>query len=391
VNGVGRAAPRPVFMIGVETSLYSAAFALCLFSAGLVRGHTSERRRRSVYFTAFLAIEALIFVSELLMVLPATPLKNVWLCARIGLSLFIAPCLWLVMREGVEGVRPRLTDLGRWSWVAVTTGIAVLIPLGSAAHLGTSYENPAKPVSGLYSMVIHTGILFCSGIFAVQVPWYVSRCRRILLSRAGAPRWLQWPLIVVSATWLLGLLRAALCISHVAWRLDVVFTTIDVSVTVGALYVIVRQITLQESAPSTPAPKYARSNLDAATVARIRRKLESALSSTEICGDSLLNLRSLSRTIGEKAHYVSQVINQELGTNFYELVNLHRIEEAKKRLKESSEATILEIALAVGFNSKSTFNTAFRRLTGKTPSEFRSNRAKVSGEAFEPTGSDEQK
>ena len=70
-------------------------------------------------------------------------------------------------------------------------------------------------------------------------------------------------------------------------------------------------------------------------------------------------------------HYVSQVINQDLGSNFYELVNQRRIERAMQLLMEPPNRTILEIALSVGYNSKSTFNTAFRRQTGVTPTEYR--------------------
>ncbi len=355
-------------MNGVETSLYSAAFALCVFSAGLVHGKERQRERRQVYFTAFLAIEALSFGCELLMAHPATPLKCLWLGGRMGLSLLIAPCLWLVIREGVERGQPKLARLGRWHWVALAVGVVGLIPLLSVAHLGTDYTNPLRPVSWLYSKAIHTGMLTCIGIFAVQVPWYVTRCRRILLAKAGTPRWLQWPLVVVSTTWLVGLLRTVQCISHAPRELDLLFATIDVTVTVAALYLIVRQAETKEA---TPPAKYARSGLDAATVARIKRKIEAALGQSEVCGDSLLNLRSLSRTIGEKAHYVSQVINQELGANFYELVSRRRIAWAKTLLAEKREQTVLEIALAVGFNAKSTFNTAFRRETGMTPTQYR--------------------
>jgi AraC-like DNA-binding protein len=117
--------------------------------------------------------------------------------------------------------------------------------------------------------------------------------------------------------------------------------------------------------------KYARSRLDAGTRERIVRKLEAALATKTLCCDSLLNLRSLSRSINEKAHYVSQVINQDLNVNFYELVNRHRIEQAKGLLARAPDQTVLEIALAVGFNSKSTFNTAFRQNTGMTPREYR--------------------
>jgi AraC-like DNA-binding protein len=69
------------------------------------------------------------------------------------------------------------------------------------------------------------------------------------------------------------------------------------------------------------------------------------------------------------------VLNQELGTTFYELVNRLRIEHAKRLLMSDVERNVLDVALEVGFNAKSTFNTAFKRHAGMTPSEFRANGA----------------
>jgi AraC-like DNA-binding protein len=129
--------------------------------------------------------------------------------------------------------------------------------------------------------------------------------------------------------------------------------------------------------PTASAPrqakdsKYAKSSLPPGVRQRIKRKLQAALASESLYRNSLLNLGSLSGSIKENAHYVSQVINQELDSNFYQLVNQYRIDEAKKLLMVAPERTVLEIALSVGFNSKSTFNAAFRRNTGKTPSEYR--------------------
>lgn len=51
-------------------------------------------------------------------------------------------------------------------------------------------------------------------------------------------------------------------------------------------------------------------------------------------------------------------------------VNFHRIREAKELLLRNSEMSILEIAFAVGFNSKSSFNDAFKKDTGVSPSDF---------------------
>jgi AraC-like DNA-binding protein len=50
----------------------------------------------------------------------------------------------------------------------------------------------------------------------------------------------------------------------------------------------------------------------------------------------------------------------------------YRVEEAKRLLREQRNVKVEEIAEQVGYNSKSSFNTAFKKLTGKTPSEFRS-------------------
>jgi AraC-like DNA-binding protein len=366
-------------MTGLQSSLYTAAIALCAFSVGLLR---DRQGRTFAWFTVFLSVATLGFVFELLMIHPGAPLKALWLGLRMASSLLIAPCLWLAVRESVDGVRPRLADLGRGHGAPILTGFVLLLPLMASAHLGANYTKPPGPDRPLH-FAIHETMLLCIGIFAVQVPYYLWRCHRLLLGAPGASKWLQLPLLVVLTAWLLGLMRTLQCIAHAPKELSLLFALADVGVTVGAIYLIVRQgpvvpsldpaaadaIAVEE--PVTTGPKYAKSCLDAATSERIRRKLEAALATPELCRDSLLNLRSLSRGIGEKAHYVSQVINRDLNSNFYELLNRHRIAQAKQLLAENPDQTVLEIALAVGFNSKSTFNTAFRRDTGMTPSEFR--------------------
>lgn len=388
-------------MNSAESSLYTVAVTMCVFSAGLLR-----RRSRSgwsfAWLTWFLAIEAAAFTLELLMVHPAMPLKGLWLALRLGSSLLIAPCLWLAVREIAEGTRPRLRDLGRGHLLAILAGVLLTVPLMEDAHLGTTYANPLAPTSWLQARFIHTTMLGCIAIFAVQAPVFLWRCRALLLERAQARgdsiRWLQLPLLIVATTWALGLLRTLQCATHAPKELALLAALTEAGITVGAVFLLARQMPWEAPAPAAvevpsvkavelpappPAPavaqpaamvaagKYARSSLDGATRHRIRKKIEAAFVEQELHRDCLLNLRSLSRAINEKAHYVSQVVNQDLDTTFYELVSRHRVELARRLLRETAERTVLEIALEVGFNSKSTFHTAFRRQTGMTPSEFR--------------------
>ena len=127
---------------------------------------------------------------------------------------------------------------------------------------------------------------------------------------------------------------------------------------------------LEPADETVAATKYAKSSLDEATRTRIRRKLDQAFAGS-VYRDNRLTLRGLSQHIRENPHYLSQVINQDFGMSFYDLINRQRIESAKSALTNSPDKTVLEIALEAGFNSKSTFNTAFRQHAGTTPTQFR--------------------
>lgn len=86
----------------------------------------------------------------------------------------------------------------------------------------------------------------------------------------------------------------------------------------------------------------------------------------------LLDLNKLSKKLTIPSHTISRLINEKCGVNFNEFVNRHRIQDAQLLLKEHTESmNIIDIAYEVGFNSKSTFNTAFKKITGKTPSAYR--------------------
>ena len=85
-----------------------------------------------------------------------------------------------------------------------------------------------------------------------------------------------------------------------------------------------------------------------------------------------LTIGQVAKRSGYPEYLVSAVINRRLGGNFWEYVNRLRIEAACAALADPADSrSVLEIAYDAGFTSKSTFNAAFKRLTGKTPSAFR--------------------
>lgn len=87
-----------------------------------------------------------------------------------------------------------------------------------------------------------------------------------------------------------------------------------------------------------------------------------------------LTLNELALQLKVSNRQLSTLVNAELGKTFFDLVNSHRIEEAKRIITVSEDAkmTISEVMYQVGFNSKSSFNTAFKKYTGLTPTEFKS-------------------
>lgn len=89
--------------------------------------------------------------------------------------------------------------------------------------------------------------------------------------------------------------------------------------------------------------------------------------------DASLSLHSLAKETQISSRELSILINHHLNKHFFDFVNEYRIEKAKELLAspDRKEYTVLEILYEVGFNSKSSFNTAFKKHTGYTPTEYR--------------------
>jgi len=141
------------------------------------------------------------------------------------------------------------------------------------------------------------------------------------------------------------------------------------------LYLIVRSADVLP-----PYRRYGKSDLDELEKRRRKEELLDLMDGQKPYLNPCLTMSGLARQLRISPRHLSQIINELFGRNFCDFINSYRIEESKRLLSDpvGEERSILDIAYDVGFNSKSTFNSAFKKHTGMKPSEFRALRSALS-------------
>ncbi len=117
--------------------------------------------------------------------------------------------------------------------------------------------------------------------------------------------------------------------------------------------------------------KYEKSSLTPEIQENTVTKLQALMESEKPFLDSSFSLPILAKRMAVSPHHLSQILNERLGQSFFDMLAQYRIKEAQKLLLENPHLKIEEIAEQVGYNSKSAFNTAFKKITGIAPSAFR--------------------
>ena len=115
--------------------------------------------------------------------------------------------------------------------------------------------------------------------------------------------------------------------------------------------------------------KYAGSNLSQTDLKIFIDTLENHMKTNKRFLDGDLTINDLSTELNISTKILSQVINEGFVCNFFDFVNIYRVNEAKSIFKNLSDKkmTIQEVMYNSGFNSKSSFNTAFKKFTSQTP------------------------
>ena len=112
--------------------------------------------------------------------------------------------------------------------------------------------------------------------------------------------------------------------------------------------------------------------ISAKELENLKLKILNLMQNEKVYLEANLTLTDLSKSLGVNSSVLSYAINHGFGKNFNDFINEFRIEEVKNKLQngDAEKSNLLGIAFDCGFNSKATFNRAFKKFTGVSPKEF---------------------
>ncbi|WP_412060691.1 helix-turn-helix domain-containing protein [Rubrivirga sp. IMCC45206] len=363
----------------VMEGLYLLGAAQGLFLAAVLAS-----RPRQVVAHRLLAAFVLVFSADLAMAVYHASGASARHPALIGLDLPIAllygPLLYLYVRA-LTSPSAALRRTDAWHAVPFLALVAFLLPfylrpgpekLALMLDPGLSFQTRAMAVVNPLKLV-HGSVYLALIVACVR--------RAGGGASPGTQRWLRG----LTAGVLAMLLASALF--YVLGGTDAVglddasvtddLTLLTVTVFVYALgYFGLRRP--EDEGPEAPAaiptePAYARSGMRPEEAARHAAALRALMEAEHPHRRGDLTLPDLAEALGISPHNLTEVLSTQLGQTFYEVVNGYRVADVQARLTDPAYAhwTVLAIGLDAGFNAKSSFNAAFKRTTGMTPSQYR--------------------
>lgn len=135
---------------------------------------------------------------------------------------------------------------------------------------------------------------------------------------------------------------------------------------------LMREVLGERTSFGGPQRKYKKSLFSEESLSQYQEKLLALMEKEKPYLDPNLSLRSLANLLEIPPNHLSQLLNQGFDKNFAEYINLYRVEAFKAKAADPTQQhlTILALAYESGFNSKTVFNTFFKKATGKTPKVY---------------------
>ncbi len=324
--------------------------------------------------------------------------NTVYIAAIFPAWLLLGPALWLYV-EGLTSDSPwriqskHIIQIIPFALGLITSGLIISLPLELRQLI---FSEGANIDSG-FPLVVIVSMFLAMLLWALQSGYYVirifirlSKYRQQLkdLFASNEQRelgWLSWVLIITISSWGFSFVNLMSTLLQDNALFGYRFGSTLLLILVWTLaYWGLRQkpgfegrykddesdILAPESTDSERSKKYERSALSKDQSQRIADKINAAMAQQNLHLDPSLSLHKLARYVAISPNYISQTLNETMDTNFFDFVNKWRVETAKPKII-ANEDTVLNIALDVGFNARSSFYKVFKKETGKTPTEFR--------------------
>ncbi len=348
-------------MIELLAGLGAMCALLCLLLAAFLLASKGRLAHANQYLAVFLALTAIDLIGLVGLLAPGD--LQVWIAYRAPLSFLQMPLFYGYI---VMLCRPA----GKMGWHVI--GACVLVALTVVDMVfRTEAQLPAWAMLGL-----HVQFYVYLGLSA----WTAFRFRQQLKTRRSEPQTAQvrWMWAVIGTSFFahsLVVLRTLSVfggwpLSFGGLQLITAFIALAIlcAMTLTALLrpSLFRPLAREEAPRSEPS-------LSEADMAALALRLESFMAEGRPYLEPALTLKVLARRLSVGERDLSAVLNHHVGLHFFDFVNRWRIRHAQTLIVQDRgrSRTLLDIAYASGFNSKSSFNTAFKKNAGLTPSAFR--------------------
>ena len=303
------------------------------------------------------------------------------------IDLLYGPLIYFYVLQLTNPASPGTVTKNFWHFLPALIGIVLLLPfflLDGTAKLElteTLRKGGAVDNASVHMVLVEYGVtLFMLGTI-VQLGLYLLVLIKRLVKHSKNIKNEFSDIDKINLAWLRNLLLG-LSFIYLIYLADQFFPDLMGMNILGDLITVIAVILiytmgylgLRQPAIFTRAvEKYHRSGLDKETSRMFLGELASHMETKKPYLQGDLVLPQLAQQLGISANYLSQVINEQLKVNFYDFINGYRVEDAKRLMKNAGQKNIniLKIAFDSGFNSKSAFYTAFKKVTSMTPTQYR--------------------
>ncbi|AWL11430.1 putative transcriptional regulator LumQ [Saliniradius amylolyticus] len=367
----------------VPTVLYSGMMGVVV--SGLVRTFSTPKHKQTAYLSGLLILLLIHIIGELYIYSGVYQYAPAIAGFQLPVRMLMGPALYFYACMAMYPATKHSVK----SYLTVLLGpIAVILSMipfmfSITPEQKLALADPITRDPDLWqiaiSMCLFTAVAFIVFTFAYLIATFRlhAKHRNQLMEKYSAIEqramdWLRVILILWGLVWFFYAANyAATFIGVKFFALDTLLPLFEFLVLVSFTHLALKQLelgaseevirlTVQEREAVLPDEK----------MQEIAVKLTDAMTGKQLYKEEDLSLNRLSAVISVSENYISETLSQFMKTNFFQFVNRYRVEEAKDLLA-NTDMLVSSIAYEVGFKSKSTFNSAFKKIVGVTPTGFR--------------------